>query len=240
MSSKIELLSVYPDPDCEKCQGKGGTFDERDAFHRCDCSDHMLHGRRVNRAGIGEEFYGKTLAAYSATSETQVYGFQQLSVWVSTFNENSKWLFMYGSTGSGKTHLACALLVALSKLYGKTIKFLAVQDFLHDAKAFGSRDDRGITYADKAFDIAADVDVLALDDLGAEQLTEFAADRLYALIDSRYRDRAITIFTSNLARTGLEARYDPRMVDRMLGRSLVLEINGESRIEASRAKMVHV
>lgn len=229
MTSKLEAFSVCPDPDCQKCEGRGGTYDDRDAFRRCECNDHMLHSRRIRRSGISQEFYGKTLAGYRTKNVLQAEAVKSLGVWVQSYNPESRWVYLCGDTGGGKTHLACALLVALSKAYFQTVYFSAVHDFLRDAKSFGGRDDAGISEAERAFDRAIEIDALVLDDLGAEQLTDFAADRLYALIDTRYRAKSTTIITSNLDKSGLKSRYDARLVDRILGKSLFIEIDGESR-----------
>lgn len=72
------------------------------------------------------------------------------------------------------------------------------------------------------------VPALVIDDLGAERMTEFWADRAEKLIDRRYAKRRRTVITTNLNPAQLEKQYGPRMVDRLRQGGRFEVLSGES------------
>ena len=72
-------------------------------------------------------------------------------------------------------------------------------------------------------------DVLILDDLGAERLTEWAAERLYMLIGQRHDEERTTVFTSNLSLEDVAAKLGERTTWRILemcGADNIVEVKG--------------
>lgn len=95
--------------------------------------------------------------------------------------------------GTGKTHLACAMLIEqIAK--GRPARFLYVSDFLETIKGLFGGDSGAVqTYIESV----AETSLLCLDDLGAERATDWAREQLRGLIDARYRRQRTTIITSN-------------------------------------------
>ena len=103
------------------------------------------------------------------------------------------WLVLTGSVGSGKTHLAFAIVDAV----------LAQGKAAHCNSVAGMLDSLRSTYAINAFDEwfsrLQKVTVLALDDLGAQRATDWANEKLFELIDYRYINRLPLVVTTNLS-----------------------------------------
>jgi len=99
-------------------------------------------------------------------------------------------IWLMGAVGSGKTALAMALVkAALERGHGVAIYstpelFKALRDAIGD-----QADPLGALYT---------VELLVLDDLGAQNTTPWALEQLYLLVDARYRERRPVIATSNL------------------------------------------
>lgn len=142
------------------------------------------------------------------------------------------WLYVWGARGTGKTHLAAATAQAAAAAGTPTLYASAPRqlDFVKD----GFRD----RSANERLDALIGIDLLVLDDLGAEQPTEWAAATLFALLDERYRYDRPTVFTSNLhpdalgrtASASVAAQY-ARIADRIAGQcggGLCLELRGSS------------
>jgi len=77
-------------------------------------------------------------------------------------------------------------------------------------------------------------DLLILEDLGTENLTDFAEEQLVHLIDARINWQKPWIITSHLVGEKFTDRYDPRLVDRVLGEGKRLHLN-EGSIRLKRA-----
>ncbi len=96
-----------------------------------------------------------------------------------------------GNTGVGKTHLSIAMVQDLVER-GKCAIFVSVVDLLDEIRAgFDSGKSEAIQKG------AKEADCLVLDDLGAQRTTEWVAERLFAIIDDRYRNGRQTVITTN-------------------------------------------
>jgi DNA replication protein DnaC len=123
-----------------------------------------------------------------------------------------------GDYGCGKTHLAAAVANYIEQ-HEHTL-FLTVPDLLdHLRSAFGPSS--GITF-DRRFEEARTIRYLILDDLGTENATPWAREKLFQIVDYRYIARLPTIITAHF-----EAKIDDRIKVRIKdkGRSEVVEIH---------------
>lgn len=127
-------------------------------------------------------------------------------------------LILLGGTGTGKTGLAIAV-VREARLRGMTERFGTAADMLdamrprHDGA--GKPDDLAAEFALRTLQTVA---ILLLDDLGAEKQTDWAAERLYLVINGRYERELPTIVTSNLTIDQMSAMHPemgPRIVSRL-------------------------
>lgn len=112
-------------------------------------------------------------------------------------------LFLMGEPGSGKTHLmAAAITRRLWRDGTPGMRFVNVPMFLdtiRDAQKY--TDSRAIDLYQYCRDEAS---VVVLDDFGKERATDWAAERLYVLIESRYGKMLPTLVTSNRTLDELE------------------------------------
>ncbi|MBT9153242.1 MAG: DNA replication protein DnaC [Firmicutes bacterium] len=132
-------------------------------------------------------------------------------------------LFIMGSYGAGKSHIAAAICNRmLQQEY--TCRYANVPETL--AKIRATYD--GYGSESRILDELITVNLLVLDDMGAEKPTEWVADRLYTVIDSRYRHMRPTIYTTNLNLDELAARVGERIVDRVLGSCRIVVCEAKS------------
>jgi len=121
--------------------------------------------------------------------------------------------------GCGKTHLAVAIAKRCLE-DGLTVLFAVVPDLLdHLRAAFAPTVEETF---DEEFARMREVDVLILDDLGSEQSTGWATEKLFQLLNYRYNARLATVFTTN--KINLEG-IDPRLRSRLSDRRLVRTVN---------------
>ena len=124
------------------------------------------------------------------------------------------WLVLEGTYGSGKTHLAAA--VANMRLQrDEIVLFITAPDLLdHLRTTYGPTSDVGY---DEMFDRLRNVPLLVLDDLGVENPSPWAQEKLFQLLNYRYNLRLPTIITTN---TDLDL-LDPRIRSRLLDENII-------------------
>jgi DNA replication protein DnaC len=123
------------------------------------------------------------------------------------------WRVLQGVVGSGKTHLAYAVAAEWARAR-RPVYVSNVPDLL-DSLRRGFDDD---TYTERLRTLMR-VDLLVLDDLGTESATPFAVEKLYQIIDARYRERLPMVVTTNRLLAEDHA-LPPRIVSRLLDREL--------------------
>lgn len=129
------------------------------------------------------------------------------------------WLFLHGGCGVGKTHLAVAVALAQREL--SNVIFAVVPDLLDHLRATFDPAN-GIAY-DERFTTIKGIPLLVLDDLGTENTTPWAREKLYQIFNHRYNERLPTIVTSNRDHQELDERIVSRLLDRHLTRDVQID-----------------
>jgi DNA replication protein DnaC len=129
------------------------------------------------------------------------------------------WLVLIGGYGSGKTHLAAAIANEAVRRHSPSL-FTVVPDLLdHLRSTFGPNSE--IQY-DELFEKVRNTALLVLDDLGTENATPWAEEKLYQIFSYRYNRMMPTVITTNRDISKIDGRIRSRMQDRALAQ--VVEI----------------
>lgn len=139
-----------------------------------------------------------------------------IKYWLNEFdamNERGMGLYLYSKTkGSGKTRMAVGIANELMYEKGCQVKFCTSLQILNEIKA--SWDNQGEYSESKLLDFLSTSKILIIDDFGTEQSDKpWINERFYQIINNRYIDKKITIFTSN-ERLDL-LKYDDRITNRI-------------------------
>ncbi|MBX3069948.1 MAG: ATP-binding protein [Thermomicrobiales bacterium] len=139
-----------------------------------------------------------------------------------TFARNpAGWIFFHGSYGVGKTHLAVAIANEVLRSNTMGVYFRVVPDLLDQLRATFDPE-HGVAY-DERFQQIRNAHLLILDDLGTEQTTPWAREKLYQLFNHRYNEQLPTVVTSNQDYKHIDQRILSRMLDTRLSQRLFIE-----------------
>ena len=119
--------------------------------------------------------------------------------------------------------MAASIANELIRRYRMQVRFSGSMRIVQEIKA--TWDDRDRKESD-LLDALATVEVLVIDDFGTELPKDWIGERFYSIINSRYQDKLITIFTSNLSLEALQ--YDDRITNRIKERTFQLPFPEES------------
>jgi len=144
--------------------------------------------------------------------------------------ENTKGFYLYGSIGTGKTYSVCALAIDLL-IQGYDVIFYNLPRLLNIIRSSYIKTDSisVLSYDNANIEKLIDVEILIIDDIGAEKTTDWVAETLYHLINTRYENMKTTIFTSNLDMSSLADKVGDRIVSRIAEMSEIYEIEGSDR-----------
>ncbi len=126
------------------------------------------------------------------------------------------WIFFHGRCGTGKTHLAAAIANYYITHQGGRALFTIVPDLLDHLRAtFNPATTDGVTY-DQRFQDVREVPLLVLDDLGTENATPWAKEKLFQIFNHRYNEGLSTVVTSNHDFAQIDERIVSRLGDTRL------------------------
>ena len=194
-----------------------------------------------NHSLMDNKFYNCTFENFQI-DQSNKYMFDIGRKYVSNFDrarEENIGLMLFGPTGTGKTFIAFCIA---NELINKLTPVIAISSIglLNKIKeTYGRYGNEGEVQIINSLKNAS---LLILDDLGAENNTSWSKEKLYEIIDSRYRDGKPIIITPNLTRdqlrdklTGDDGVY--RTYDRIIEMCTPVEVKGKARrIEAAKAK----
>lgn len=226
----IDVVCYDPenrDLPCPLCDGKGVytldvplTDPRFGRFQRCPNhpveDDREMH-QRLRRFGNLDGYRDKTFenfrvshlgGSYTPNNVTSLYNAKSVA---EGYAENPiGWIVYEGPYGSGKTHLAVAIANTRLELYGEQVVFITAPDLLDLLRAtFGPESEASY---DAYFERIRNVSLLVLDDLGVENPSGWAKEKLFQLLNFRHVNRLPTVVTTNTPFDDLDPRISSRMM----------------------------
>jgi len=207
---------------------------------RCDCEIVEWEQRQtelqqtvtgashqVSAGGLGDRFAASSLANFERRPGTEA-ALAEAEAFVRSFRERhgaGEGLLFTGPFGSGKTRLAAAVLNEVQERYQESVRGEVVPDLLQRLRT--TYDPKAVDSEDKILQPLLRAALLLLDDIGAERVSEWVQERLFLVIDHRYRRRLPTLFTTNLHPQDLEERLGGRIVSRIVGMARLVRLSSE-------------
>jgi DNA replication protein DnaC len=223
-------MSTAPDTcPFDLCDGTGFVVDEATRTARpCRCRAQRVERRRAHSlsAVIPRKYRGASFDRPPVT-DMPAPQVQMVKRFVRDLDANldgGRGLWFYGSVGTGKTTLA--MLVSRAALdAGRSVAIYSLPRLLAEIRATFETDSEG-SYVDFLDRLAA-VDLLHVDDVGAERTSDWVLEQLYAIVNARYEDERSMIITTNLERDALVEQIRERTVSRLEEMCALVPLYGE-------------
>lgn len=205
---------------CSLCNGTYWIITEDGVAKRCKCFESEKQKRRLRFANIPETYKDVTLGNFDKTvyklaeSRNSIQtAVELINVYIEDFieyHEAGKGLYLWSQEkGSGKTRMAASIANELLKV--QQVKFATSMAILNEIRASW---DKSKEYSEsQLLDDLVNTDILVIDDFGTEQVKDWINEKFYHIINERYINRKVTIYTSNSEVEKLQ--YDRRIIDRV-------------------------
>lgn len=205
-----------PRCDCEKAVAFWKGWDakqekikkEKELAEEQELRKHKIESI-LGKSGIKKRYLSRTIDSFSVTAENK-RSFEVATDYIKNFREyftQGKGLYLEGPCGTGKTHLAIAIALAIINTGVPVICKTSI-DILGDIKRCYERNSE--VTEEEVLEAYKTVDLLIIDDLGKEQVTEWSVPVLYSILNERYEALLPTIITTNYNTTALAEKLSAK------------------------------
>jgi DNA replication protein DnaC len=180
--------------ECPKCYGTGMEIVPGQGARRCACRTSISPQSQFASVRLPRRYDGFHFASYKPQTPSQVAAFQFAQSLAKEYPAVDRGLLLMGNVGVGKTHLAVSILKGLTER-GFDCLFYEFGSLLKEIQDSYNPN----TQASELGVLAPvlNADILVLDELGASKPTDWVRDTMAHIVNSRYNDRKLTIFTTN-------------------------------------------
>jgi DNA replication protein DnaC len=206
-----------------KCDGTGWIDADDGSVEACECRSIVRSRSRARglASTIPARYRGVSLERPPLSDMARQPETRAVVAHVAEYVENLEsrleagtGLWLSGDVGTGKTSLAM-LVSAAAVDAGRSVAIYSLPRLLARIRRTYDGElgeDSYLTF----FERLTSVDLLHIDDLGAEKRSDWVLEQLYAIVDERYQSRRAMVVTTNLDEAALEEQIGARTVSRLV------------------------
>ena len=219
-----------------RCDGSGWIVDDEDLARPCGCRERRIAQARTRgvRTVLPTKYQGVSFdrppvadMARDPQARIAVEAVRQYIADLSSNVAEGRGLWIEGDVGTGKTTLA--MLVSKQAIEaGHSVAIYSLPRLLARIRRTYDGDAGELSYLE-FFRRLTSVDLLHIDDLGAEKRSDWVLEQLYAIVDERYASNRSMLVTTNLEVTALEEQIGERTVSRLAEMCETLPMYGDDR-----------
>ncbi|MBQ4509682.1 MAG: ATP-binding protein [Clostridia bacterium] len=195
----------------------------------CQCLKTALTLKGYESSGIlnllkSQSFESFSIDVYPQECQSIMQkNYKKLHKFAENFETNKEFFLLAGGTGLGKTHLSTSVAKVLIEK-GYDVVYEIAQNIFSDFDTDRFRD----RYSDSELlsEKYLDCDLLIIDDLGTEIVTNYTVSYLYNIINTRINKKLPIIISTNLSAKEIKAMYHERITSRLFGEFTVIKFEG--------------
>jgi DNA replication protein DnaC len=199
------------------CDGSGWIVGPENVARPCECRESLVAKRRARGVSsvIPKRFRDVSfeLAENDGIAPAVLDAIREFTEGIEDRLDSGKGLWLMGDVGTGKTTLAMLVSKAAAEA-GRTVAIYSLPRLLARIRRTYDAQPGEDSYL-QFFDRLTSVDLLHVDDLGAEKRSDWVLEQLYAIVDERYQSQRSMVVTSNLDYEQLKEQIGPRVVSRL-------------------------
>jgi DNA replication protein DnaC len=215
----------------EVCDGTGFVYDEStNTAYDCRCRPQRLaQARARSLSAVIPRRYRDVAFERPPVTDIEPHVVAATRRYADTIDEQldaGRGLWFMGPVGTGKTTLAMLVSKAALKA-GRSVAIYSLPRLLNEIRETAHGTERSHV---ELLDRLTAVDLLHVDDVGAERTTDWVLEELYSIVNARYEDeRSMVITTNILDREALCEQISERTVSRLTEMCDELPLLGDDR-----------
>lgn len=190
---------------CPRCEGSGWVLVEvegRQVARRCSCYQETRTKILLIRANIPRRYQNCSFKNFEVHNDSHRDALRISKQFVKNYPVQDVGLLFIGPCGVGKTHLAVAIIRELIEKKGVPCAFYDFRDLIRDIQA--TYDPEADMSTSEVLQPVLNTPVIVLDELGAKRTTAWVEETVFQIINHRYNEKKLTIFTTNYLDKGDE------------------------------------
>lgn len=201
---------------CPKCTEEKDDADKAAAERAAMQAKADAWKKAIGGAGIPLRFQDRTIDGFIAKTDAQEkaksFALEFVRDFASGAAVTGRSALFVGTPGTGKTHIACAIGMALVR-EKRTVLFTTMLRAMRRIKDTWRKE--SAETEESAVNALSDVDLLILDEVGIQFGTDAEKMLVFDVLNARYENRRPTILLSNLDVQGVKGYLGERVFDRL-------------------------
>lgn len=198
---------------CPTCEAERREQERQEDERRQLAWQEQQHRKMLGAAAIPARFIGRTFENFRADTDGKRHALTVARSFAEDFAElgsKGQGLIFSGLPGTGKSHLAAAILQALLR---RNVRYITCMDLIRAVRETWRKDSEKSENQVLAYLEA--LDLLVIDEMGVQYGTDGEQTILFDVLDRRYREVRPTILLTNQDKAGLKAYVGERIFDRL-------------------------
>jgi DNA replication protein DnaC len=200
------------------CDGTGWILGPEDVARPCECRERRVaRARSRGVASVIPAKYRGVSFDRPPISQLDAPVVRAVRDFVADLEDNlaaGRGLWLMGDVGTGKTSLAMLVSKAALEI-GRSVAIYSLPKLLARVRRTYDAELGEQSYLE-FFERLTSVDLLHVDDLGAEKKSDWVLEQLYALVNERYESQRSIVVTTNLDEVALREQIGARTVSRLV------------------------
>lgn len=166
-------------------------------------------------SGLPPRLVTKTIKSYQIQNTQQNTIVERIRQYGAEFakGHSGRNLALIGGTGTGKSHLAAALVGHVIRKLNRPARFMsisALNRMIRESKSYNNEHSES-----EIIEALASVELLVIDEVGVQSGTDAESRALFDVFNTRYERMKPTIFISNLQLADFAEALGPRVMSRL-------------------------